>query len=62
MGKARSIVRTLNFTKANFQLFKDLVGAHGKRSFGTRGAVQSWQIFKDAFQRAQKFSVPRCKK
>jgi len=25
MGKARSIVRTLNFGKANFQLFKDLV-------------------------------------
>jgi len=25
MGKVRSIVRTLNFRKANFQLFKELV-------------------------------------
>jgi len=27
-----------------------------------RGAEQSWQIFKDDFQRAQELSVPRCEK
>jgi len=26
MGKVRSMVRTLNFRKANFQLFRELVG------------------------------------
>ena len=25
MGKARSVIRTLNFRKANFQIFKELV-------------------------------------
>ena len=30
--------------------------------FRDRGTEQSWQIFKDAFHRAQDFSVPRCKK
>jgi len=27
-----------------------------------KGAEQSWQIFKDAFHRAQELSVLRCKK
>ncbi|PKU38840.1 hypothetical protein llap_10849 [Limosa lapponica baueri] len=27
-----------------------------------KGAEQSWQTFKDAFQRAQELSIPRCKK
>jgi len=27
-----------------------------------RGAEQNWQIFKDAFHRAQELSIPRCKK
>jgi len=30
--------------------------------FRDRGTEQSWQIFKDAFHRAQELSVPRCKK
>ena len=34
-GKVTSIVRTLNFRKANFQLFKELVGSPGKPSSGT---------------------------
>jgi len=38
MGKASSIVRTLNFRKANFQLFKQLVRrTPWERSSGTGG-------------------------
>jgi len=63
MGKARSIVRTLNFIKANFQLFKELVSrTPWEMVLSDRGAEQSWQIFKDAFHKVQELSVPRCKK
>ncbi|KFQ86650.1 hypothetical protein N337_07878, partial [Phoenicopterus ruber ruber] len=31
-------------------------------SLRDKGAEQSWQIFKDAFHRAQELSIPRCKK
>ncbi|KFR08762.1 hypothetical protein Y956_01152, partial [Nipponia nippon] len=62
-GQVKSIVRTLNFRKANFQLFKELIN---KTPLGMalrdKGAEQSWQIFKDAFHRAQELSIPRCKK
>jgi len=63
MGKARSKVRTLNFRKANFRLFKKLVTrTPWETVLRDRGAEQSWQIFKDAFHRVQELSVPRCKK
>ena len=61
--KASSRVRTLNFRKANFQLFKELVSRTlWEMALRDRGAEQSWQIFKDAFHRAQELSIPRCKK
>ncbi|KFQ50610.1 hypothetical protein N334_03009, partial [Pelecanus crispus] len=59
MGKARSTVRTLNFRKANFQLFKETPWETIVRD---RGTEQSWQIFKDTFHRAQELSVPKGKK
>jgi len=60
MGKARSVVRTLNFRKPNFQLFKDLVRRMPLETvLSGKGAEQSLQFFKDAFHRAQKPSVPR---
>ena len=63
MGKARSTVRTLNFRKANFQLFKELVRrTPWETVLRERGTEQSWQIFKDTFHRAQELSVPKCKK
>ncbi|KAK4825160.1 hypothetical protein QYF61_024549 [Mycteria americana] len=63
MGQARSIVRTLNFQKAKFQLFKELVSrTPWEMVLRDRGAEQSWQIFKDAFHKAQELSVPRCRK
>jgi len=56
----RHIVRTLNFRKPNFQLFKELLSRiHWEMVLRDRGAEQSWQIF---FHRAQELSVPRCKK
>jgi len=40
MGKVRSIIRTLNFRKANFQLFKELVSrtppGNGPQGQGSR--------------------------
>jgi len=62
-GNVRKIVRTLNFRKANFQLFKALVSrTPWEMVLRDRRSEQCWQIFKDAFHRAQDFSVPRCKK
>ncbi|KFQ62398.1 hypothetical protein N334_02973, partial [Pelecanus crispus] len=63
MGKVRSTVRTLNFRKANFQLFKELVRrTPWETVLRDRGMEQSWQTFKDTFHRAQELSVPKCKK
>jgi len=43
MGKARSVVRTLNSRKANFQLFKKLVSRiPWEMDLRDRGAEQSW--------------------
>ncbi|KFZ68978.1 hypothetical protein N338_01487, partial [Podiceps cristatus] len=63
MGQAKSKVRTLNFRKAIFQLFKELVNrTPWETALRDKGAEQSWQIFKDAFHRVQELSVPKCKK
>ncbi|KFQ62135.1 hypothetical protein N334_11299, partial [Pelecanus crispus] len=63
MRKARSAVRTLNFRKANFHLFNELVRrTPWETVLRDRGTEQSWQIFKDTFHRAQELSVPMCKK
>jgi len=63
MEKARNIVRTLNFRKSKFQFFKELVSKTPWETFlRDRGAEQSWQIFKDAFHRAQEPSVPKYKR
>ena len=63
MGQAKSKVRTLNFRKAKFQLFKQLVNRTSWQTvLRDKGAEQSWQVFKDAFHRAQELSNPRCKK
>ncbi|KFQ57969.1 hypothetical protein N334_08085, partial [Pelecanus crispus] len=63
MGKARSTVRILNFRKANFQLFKELVRrTPWEMDLIDRGTGQSWQIFKDTFRRAQELSLPKYKK
>ncbi|KFQ75677.1 hypothetical protein N337_11763, partial [Phoenicopterus ruber ruber] len=56
-------VRTLNFRKANLQLFKELVNrTPWETALRDKGAEQSWQLFKEAFHRVQELSTPRCKK
>lgn len=50
MDLAKSKVRTLNFERPNFQLFKDLVDRIPWNTvLGDRRAGQSWRLFKDAF-------------
>jgi len=52
-GHVKSKVRTLNFRKANFQLFKELVSRTSwEAALRDNGEEQSWQIIKDAFRRA----------
>ncbi|KFR00437.1 hypothetical protein N306_00145, partial [Opisthocomus hoazin] len=59
-AQMKSKVRTLNFRKANFQLFKELVSrTPWETVLRDKGADQ---IFKDTFHRAQELLIPRCKK
>ncbi|OPJ69932.1 hypothetical protein AV530_015446 [Patagioenas fasciata monilis] len=63
VGQVKSKVRTLNFRKANFQFFKELLNRMPWETVHRdKGSEQSWQNFKDAFHRAQELSIPRCKK
>jgi len=63
MGITKSIVRTLNFRRANLQLFKEIVRrTPWETVLRDRGTEQSRQVFKDVFQRAQELSIPECKK
>ncbi|KFO70779.1 hypothetical protein N303_15360, partial [Cuculus canorus] len=63
IGQMRSIVRTLNFRKADFQLFKELLGRTAwDMILQDKGEKHSWEIFKEAFHRAQESSVPVCRK
>ncbi|KFQ90119.1 hypothetical protein N337_04750, partial [Phoenicopterus ruber ruber] len=63
VGQAQSKVRTLNVRKVNFQRFQELVNRPPwETALRDKGAEQSWQIFKEAFHRAQELSIPRCKK
>jgi len=59
-GKVRSTVRTLNFRKVKFQLFKELVSrGPWETVLRDRRAEQNRQIFKDTFHRAQELSSPQ---
>jgi len=63
MGITKSIARTLNFRKADFQLFNEIVRrTPWETVLRNRGTEQSWQLFKDVFHRAQELSIPKCKK
>jgi len=63
MGQTKSKVRTLNFRKAKFHLFKELVNkTPWETALRDKGTEKSWQIFKDTFHRAQELSIPRHKK
>ncbi|KFV55360.1 hypothetical protein N328_07466, partial [Gavia stellata] len=62
-GQVKCKFRTLNFRKAKFQLFKELVNrTPWETALRDKGAEQSRQIFKDAYHTAQELSIHRCKK
>jgi len=61
--QAKTKVRTLNFRKAKFQLFKELVNrTPWETALEDKGAEQIWQVFKNAFCTVQELLIPRCKK
>lgn len=63
MGQVKSRVRTLNFKRAKFQLFKKLVDATPwETALRDKGAEQSQQLFKDIILRAQELLIPTCKR
>jgi len=61
-GQVKSKVRTLNFRKTKFQPFQLVNRIPWETALRDKGAEQAWQIFKDAFHKAQELSIPRCKK
>lgn len=58
---ARTKVRTLNFRRVNFQLFKELVDGI-PWELRDRGTKQSWKLYKEAFHRVQELSILLYKK
>jgi len=56
IGLVKSRVVMLNFRRANFQLFIELLDG------SARDIRKSWQLFKDTFLRAQEFSAPQHEK
>ncbi|KFZ51573.1 hypothetical protein N338_04103, partial [Podiceps cristatus] len=60
---AKSGIRTLNFKRANFRRFKELLAEISwEVVLRDRNAEEGWLLFKDAFLRAQELSVPLKKK
>ncbi|KFZ48645.1 hypothetical protein N338_08754, partial [Podiceps cristatus] len=63
IGRTNSIVRTLNFRKANFELFKEIVRRPPwEMVLRDRGTEPSWRIFKEVIHREQELLIPMCKK
>jgi len=61
VGQMKRKVRTPNFGKANFQLFKKFVNrTPWETALRNKGTEQSWQTFKDAFHKM--LSISMCKK
>lgn len=60
MGQARSKVKPLNFRKAKFQLFKEVVNrVPWETALRDTGAELSWQIFTEVFHRVQELTISR---
>lgn len=63
MSQIRGKVRSLNFSKADFQLLREIVSRiPWKTSLRDKGAKQSWKIFKEVFHSVQELAIPRNKK
>jgi len=54
VGLAKSRIRTLNFRRKTFRLFKELLDENPRETLlRDKGTEQSWHHFKNAFLRAQ---------
>jgi len=62
-GFAKSVVMTLNYRRAKFWLFKELLDEiPWKTVLRNTEMEHSWQLFKDTFLIAQELSIPQHKK
>ena len=62
-SRAISSIKTLDFRKTNFGLFKDLLGGiPWVRGLEGRGVQESWKLFKHHFLHAQDRCIPLSKK
>ena len=60
---AKSGVKTLNFKRVNFRLFKELLNEiFWEEVLRDKGVEETWLLFKDAFLRTQVLSIPWNKK
>lgn len=63
MGQVKCKVRKLNFKKAKFQLFKELVNKTLRETaLRGKGEKKSWQNFRDAFYKVEEVFIFTCKK
>ena len=63
IGLAKSKIRTLNFRRVNFRLFRELMDEiTWETALKAIWLERSWQLFKDAFPRVQDLSVPHYRK
>jgi len=63
MKQVKSKISMLNFRKDKFELFSEFVNRTPWETVTIgMGAEQNWQIFKEAFLRAQEVSIPKCSK
>lgn len=61
VGQLRSKFR-LNFRKANFQLFKAVIdGMPWETAFRVKEVDQSWQVFKEVFNRVPEITTTKSK-
>ncbi|GAB0204618.1 mitochondrial enolase superfamily member 1 [Grus japonensis] len=62
-SRAVSRIRSLDFRRTNFGLFKDLLGRiPWVRALEGRGVQESWSIFKHHFLQAQDWCIPKNRK
>ena len=62
-SKAKSRIATLDFRRANFDLFRDLLGSISwDRLLEGKGACESWATFKQHFFHAQDRCIPKNRK
>jgi len=63
MGLAKSKIRSLNFRRANFPIFKELLdGILWETVLRDKRKKQNWRLFKDTFLTALELSIPQHKK